>query len=509
METIKKSIKADYLAAKPELKAFYQYNPHQPDFAQIIRDKARQPIDRQALHQALSRQYSGIPASQLTLDNIDALLRPNTYTLTTGHQLVLFGGPLYTIYKVMTVIRLAEQLNARMPEHHIVPVFWIHTEDHDFEEINHYYTSFTEKHTYQAPFQGKVGDHLLQPPIQDLIPRHFPPELKEAYQPGRSMREAYFRFMNELFKDYGLVILDADQPELKRSFSPILADELQRQSGMHKVEETTQKLTAQGYPAQISPREINLFYACGHLRNRIVKQNGHFRVLDSELSFSEAEMLRLAHEQPGCFSPNVCLRPLYQEAILPNLLYTGGWAEIAYWLQLKDLFDYHHINFPLLLPRMSATVFPAQQLAQWQALGFEPQDIHLPLHQLFKAYMPRVWKDDSFRQAASHLLGAYDALNAEVEQLSPTLTHSVKGQQVKTEKFIHNLEKKIHRVIRNKHPQPFEQIEELKTAIQADPLVQERVWSLAALELSPPAFVQAVHQACQPLNFEHTYIVLD
>ena len=510
MKTTRKNIRADYLAATSDLQAFYHYPIQQPDFAQIISDKSKELTDRESLHKALSQQYQGISTSDATRKNIDALRDKQTFTLTTGHQLVLFGGPLYTIYKVLTIIKLAEELRDRFSDYQFVPVFWIHTEDHDFEEINHYYTSFTDKHTYQGAFSGKVGGHILDESIISLIPAHFPQALKEAYQPGRSMSEAYFRFMNDLFKDYGLVILDADHPALKQAFRHVLKDELSQQSGFEEVNETSSRLQAAGYPLQISPREINLFYTDTNLRNRIVQKNGHYEVLDSALRFAPSELLQIAEQQPERFSPNVCLRPLYQEIILPNLAYTGGWAELAYWMQLRSLFEHHGVNFPLLLPRMSATVFPQKLQERWQALGFTKQDIHQPLHALNKKYIPKLWQSDKFDELAQQLTHSYQTLASYIGEISGTLVKSVKGQEVGAEKFLQNLEKKIHRVIRHQYASPFKEIEQIKFQLQPDPLVQERIWSLAALpQIDPYEFVRLAWKKCQPLEIKHQYLVVD
>lgn len=509
LERQKKNIRADYLAAAPDLADFYQYDILRPDFAQIIQDKVQTPTDRQALYEALSEQYDGIPISEATRTNLERLKEPTTFTLTTGHQLVLFGGPLYTMYKVLTVIKLAERLNESLEGQQLVPVFWIHTEDHDFEEINHYYTSFTQKRVYEAPFQGKVGSHQLTEAIEALIPDGMPDSLSAAYQAGRDMREAYFRFMNELFGAYGLVILDADHPKLKAQFRSVLRAEIEQQSAYQQVTATSRAMQARGYPLQITPREINLFYVGQGLRNRLLRQGDTYTVLDSSLSFSRTELLELVEQHPEQFSPNVALRPLYQEMILPNLMYTGGWGELSYWLQLRGVFEHHGVNFPLLLPRMSATVFSAETLHAWHGLGFQAADIHRPLHELYKQYMPQVWDNQDWLAKRANLLQGYDELATHLEGFSNTLVRSARGQQMKAERFLQNLEKKIHRVMRHKYPEPFKHIERIKYQVQADPLVQERTWSLAALPMAPHAFVELAHAHCQPLNFEHVYLVLE
>ncbi len=505
----KKAIKPDYLKGEPALQPFYQYGLQQPDFGKIMQDKAFPERHRKVLHQALTAQYQGLPVTSATQRNIDALLDENTFSLTTGHQLNLFGGPLYTPYKVLTVIKLAESLSQSYPDQRVVPVFWIHTEDHDFEEINHFYPNFHTKKTYGATFTGATGHHVLTDEITDLIPDHFSDELKACYTPGITLAEATLRFANILYGKYGLIILDADRPELKGLFAEMVHQELTDQVAKTCVEKVSDELRLAGYPAQINPRGVNLFYLDEAGRNRIEEVDEGFRIVGTEKRFSSAELLAEVNSHPERFSPNVALRPLYQETILPNLAYCGGWGEISYWLQLRGVFDHFKINFPLLLPRMSAVIFREKELVAWRNLGLEPDWISLGLHDLYKRFMPHIWQSDEFVEKAQMVHQAFEELQTYIETLSPTLPRSVEGQKVKTGHFLETLEKKIHRVIRNQTPEPFAQIDRLKAAIQPEGMVQERVLSLAAFpEINPEHLIQQVWEKCDPLSFTQQQILL-
>jgi bacillithiol biosynthesis cysteine-adding enzyme BshC len=421
----------------------------------------------------------------------------------------LFGGPLFTVYKVLSIIQLADRLRQAHPEYHFVPLFWIHTEDHDFDEINHYYDAFDSVHRYAADVTGPVGRHVLTEEIRKVIPPHLEARFTRWYAPGNTMAEAFRGFMNEIFGEYGLVILDPDHAGLKRRFRDVMARELTDNLSHDLVAGTSDRLKEAGYDVQINPREINLFYLEDAGRNRIVANNGSFQVLHTDHRFDQQRLLDTVRDHPEYFSPNVSLRPLYQEVILPNLAYVGGWAEIAYWLQLKDVFDHYGVNFPLLLPRMMATVFRASELDAWQHLGFEAADIRKPLHELFRQFMPRVWDAQPLNEIAAKLLDDFGQLEQYIGQFSDTLPRSVVGQQVQTEKFLDNLEKKLHRVLRQLHAQPFREIESLTAAIYPEGKVQERVLSLAAFpELSPGEFVARVYPLVDVLNTEHCYIRL-
>lgn len=511
MEPIKRSIKQDYLTGDASLRPFYQYPLQSPDFGQIIQDKAREDIDREALHRVITEQYDGqgLEMTDATRHNLDSLRQSNTYTITTGHQLVLFGGPLFTVYKVLSTIQLAEQLREKYPDHQFVPLFWIHTEDHDFDEINHYYDSFEEVIRYQADCQGPVGRHVLTEAIRAATPPDMEARFTRWYTPGNTLTEAFRGFMNELFGEYGIVILDPDHADLKQRFAAVIKGEITAQKSFEHVGKTSANLEAAGYPAQINSREINLFFMEDEGRNRIVGEGDAFRVLNTEHTFDQEKLLALLAEHPEYISPNVSLRPLYQEMILPNLAYIGGWAEMAYWLQLKGVFDHYQVNFPLILPRMMATVFRESELEAWTNLGFSPENIQQQQPELYRAYMPKVWDDAEFMELKKGLLTQFGTLESYIQQFSNTLPRSVVGQQVQTEKFFANLEKKLHRVLRQEFSEDFGKIDTLKSTVFPDGKVQERVLSLAAFsDLSPTAFVAAIYPHVNVLNPEHCYITL-
>ncbi|MEO0468136.1 MAG: bacillithiol biosynthesis cysteine-adding enzyme BshC [Bacteroidota bacterium] len=505
-----KNIRSDYLNGGTSLQEFYQYPVQNPDFSQIISDKSTEKIDRKSLQEVVRRQYAGLELGEAVQENIDRLGHENTFTITTGHQLVLMGGPMFTVYKVMTAVKLAEELSQRYPAQQFVPIFWIHTEDHDFEEINHYFSGFGEKQTYAGTFKSKVGNHILEPSIRDVIPAHFSEELKACWQPGRSLAEAFRHFMHLLFAPYGVVMLDADDPALKARFRAVLEQELTQSTAWSAVNQTSEAMTEAGYKLQISPREINLFYLDEEGRNRIVAENGHYAAVNRNLTWSKEEMLALASEQPERFSPNVSLRPLYQEMILPNLCYIGGWGELSYWLQLKGVFARFETNFPLLLPRMSGTIFSEEQYAAWQALGFDTTDIGTKLNELYTQYLPQVWDSKPLLALRGELERNLEDLHQYIEtEISETLARSAVALQVKTLEFLNNIEKKAGKVIRNQQPEPFRKIESIKLAVQPDGMVQERVLGLAGFsQYAPERILKAVYEACEPLNLVHSYLIL-
>ncbi|HWY98496.1 MAG TPA: bacillithiol biosynthesis cysteine-adding enzyme BshC, partial [Bacteroidia bacterium] len=357
----------DYIKGESYLAPFYQYQPTIAGFKKAIEDRANQNISRDVLVKVLKEQYSKNGSDAIN-KNIASLTDKNTFTVTTGHQLCLFTGPLYFIYKIITVINLAERLKKEYPANNFVPIYWMASEDHDFAEINHTYL-FGKKIEWSGDSLaggpvGKISIETLVPVLDGLLTiigeSEKATELKkillEAYSGNKTLAEATFAFVNALFGKYGLVIIDAHNAELKKLFIPVITDEINNQSSHKLVSATDEKLAKHGIEPQIFARDINLFYVNEQGRNRIEKQNDSYAVLNTKTVFTKEQILSEVSRHPEKFSPNVILRPVYQQMILPNIAYIGGPSEVAYWLQLKAVFEYHKAMYPVIMPRNFAMV---------------------------------------------------------------------------------------------------------------------------------------------------------
>ena len=337
----------DYLAEKPELKEFYGNGPQISKFKDQISEKKGFPSSTRAILQTvLEEQYAAIGAEMPAVDLRDE----NTFTVSTGHQLNIYTGPLYVIYKLVSTINLARALKAAYPEQQFVPVHWMATEDHDFEEINHFF-AFGTKYEWNTSQKGAVGRFNLSDFPRITLKNAI---FEKAYSEGKTLSEAVRIYMHALFGAEGLVCLDADDDRLKSLFAPIMEADLNQQVHEPIVRATTEKLEALGYKTQVAAREVNLFRLTENDRIRLEKGDS--------VEMADA-------------SPNVILRPLYQEVILPNLAYIGGPAEVAYWLQLKGIFDLHQVPFPILLPRNFAIVKTQKQAERAEKLGLSLADL--------------------------------------------------------------------------------------------------------------------------------------
>lgn len=342
----------DYINQEKKLSSFYKYSPSINSFEQAIKDISSQKFNRKLLVDVITEQYAMTSNCQLPTANCQLLLKDDTYTVCTGHQLCLFTGPLYFIYKIISTINLAEELKKKYPTYNFVPVYWMNGEDHDFAEVNHI-NLFGKKIEWKKKPGGSVGKFSTAG-IAEVIS-----ELKSvlgdsgkaaelislfenAYVKHSDYASATRYLVNELFGKYGLVIIDADDKRLKSEFKEIIRDDICNHTNFKLVNEATSRLKACGCEAQVTPKEINFFLLSKKFRGWIDKE---------KVKLEPDEWNKKIEEETERFSPSVITRPLYQQKILPNLAYVGGPAEISYWLEYKAMFDHHKIFFPVLIPR--------------------------------------------------------------------------------------------------------------------------------------------------------------
>ena len=478
----------DYLGEKPELEKLYNRFPTIENFNKQIEEKEKNfngndNIKRQILVSELQKQYPNFEISELTKQNISLLKESKTFTITTGHQLNLFTGPLYFLYKIVSTINSCKELKSHYPEYNFVPIYWMATEDHDFEEINHF--NFKDKKfRWNKESKGPVGRLLTE----DLTAFFdvFKTELgssnnaeylkklfSESYLKHSNLAEATRFLANELFGQYGLVILDGDSSDLKKQFTPYIKDELLHQNSNKKVLESIAKL--KDYSIQVNPREINLFYIEDHLRERIIHESGIYKVNNTTIEFSETEILNLVETNPEKFSPNVILRPLYQEVILPNLAYIGGGGEIAYWLELKAMFDFHKITFPILLVRNSAVLINEKQETKRNKLNISWEELFLKQQTLIYAKTKQFSEINiDFSEKKAHLKKQFEALHQIALKTDMSFAGAVNAQEKKQIKGLENLEKRLLKAEKKAHASQLERIVQLQNELFPNESLQER-----------------------------------
>ncbi len=481
----------DYLSEKTELKEFYKLFPEIGNFETQLKDKTVNYDHkiRKDLVDVLKVQYKGIEMSDSTSSNLDLLVKDSTFTITTGHQLNLFTGPLYFLYKIVSTINLTRLLKKKYPDYDFVPVYWMATEDHDFEEINFFNLNGKKFKWNNADKRaGKAAVGSLSTRGLDEIFELFSSEIgggkdaeylkdlfKVAYLEHDNLTDATRYIANRLFGEYGLVILDAQHKALKKFFVPYASRELVEQNSFNTTTATVQKLNALNYNIQVNPREINLFYLTDELRERIIKKEGKYFVNGTELKWSQEEILNELMEHPERFSPNVMLRPLYQEVILPNLCYIGGGGELAYWLELKSYFEKEEVTFPILLLRNSALIQTAKQNIKRERLNISLNELFLKQHELINRKVRKISNIDiDFSEQKEHLVNQFQGMYELAEKTDKSFLGAVKAQEVKQLKGLDNLEKRLLKAQKRKLKDEVERIAELQNELFPSRSLQER-----------------------------------
>ncbi|MDT7833140.1 bacillithiol biosynthesis cysteine-adding enzyme BshC [Flavobacteriaceae bacterium S356] len=511
----------DYLDQHPDIQSYYHQFPGIDGFAKQIEEKkgSFQAESRMILVKALKEQYGNVAASEGTLENIEALQNENTFTITTGHQLNLFTGPLYFLYKILCVINLSEELKEKFPKNNFVPVYWMATEDHDFEEIN-YFNFRGKKVQWNRADGGPVGrfttdglEKVFAAFSKQLGTTRNAEYLKELFRKGylehNNLAEATRYIANELFATYGLVIVDGDDVELKRSFAPYVQEELEHQHSYTAVSTTISELE-KSYKVQVNPREINLFYLTDTLRERIIKEEGQYVVNDTEISFSEKEIQKELATHPERFSPNVIMRPLYQEVILPNLCYVGGGGEQAYWLELKGYFEKVNIPFPILLLRNSVQVISEKQQKKLNGLNISLEELFLKQNELLaKKVTENSDIQFSFADAKELLNQQFLALRRVANETDVSFVGAVDAQERKQTKGLENLEHRLLRAEKRKQHDLISRITALQDQLLPNQSLEERQRNFSEFYVEyGPAFIEALKTALQPLQLEFTVLEL-
>lgn len=510
----------DYLAQKEDLKPFYNRFPKLEEFKFQIEEKREgfsQEV-RNTLVQVLQKQYSGLVSSDLTKTNIELLSQSTTFTVTTGHQLNLFTGPLYFLYKIISAINLAEKLKEANPDTNFVPVYWMATEDHDFEEIN-YFTLHGKKFQWNPERNSKTGGAVGELPTEGLedVFALFSAEIgsgknaerlktlfENAYLKHDNLTDATRYLANELFGEEGLVIIDGNEKELKKHFVPFMEREFLEQLSHKTTLPKAEALQELGHNIQVNPREINLFYLAEGLRGRIIEQNDKYAVVDSSISWTREELLEELHTEPQRFSPNVVMRPLYQEVILPNLCYIGGGGELAYWFELKDYFKAAGIPFPILLLRNSALLQTEKQDLKRKKLNITCKELFMKQHELINKKVRQISNIDiDFSPQKQQLEQQFQELYKLAEETDRSFLGAVKAQEVKQLKGLQKLEERLLKAQKRKLEDEVKRITQLQNQLFPNKGLQERQVNFSEFYLEyGEELLRELRQDLRPLDLE-------
>jgi bacillithiol biosynthesis cysteine-adding enzyme BshC len=482
-----------YLHQSPEIAPLVNEFPTDVGFENKLASHELHHSGRKLLVDVLNEQYgslqkAGESVNETVSDNIASLLSPSTFTITTGHQLQLAGGPLFFTYKLLTAVQLADKIRQQYPSNTIVPIFWLASEDHDIAEINHF-SCAGHNYAWNSNYKGAAGnatcdgmESLWNELGEQLSGKPFAADLIEllrsAYKPTNDLSLATRIFVNRLFGKFGLVVLDANDNRLKAQMKGVFLDDLINHSTYKKVNETLSTTSLLSDP-QVKPREINLFYLSQEGRNRIAFENNRYVIVDTEHSFSKDEIIALLNSHPERFSPNVLLRPVYQEKILPNLAYIGGPGELAYWLECKRMFDHYHVAFPLLVLRNNLLQIDLRTQVRMEKLGIDDEQLFMDSDVWIRKFTEKNSElTDPFAGKQEKLDLIYNELSAELTKLDATLEAPVQAELQKAIKGLAQLKEKWMRAEKRKLETSLDQYRRIREHVFPQGNFQERHESL-------------------------------
>lgn len=460
-----------YQMGEDALGDFYQYEVALSSFQAIAKAKKEQKINRPLIVRELERQYADLSEKENVLQNIRALGDEHTFTIITAHQPSLLTGPLYFIYKICSVISLARQLNEHYADFKVVPAFILGGEDHDFEEIATM-NLFGQDFTWETDQKGSTGrmsldgvEKVLTQVKERFGQSTYAGELSamidEAFSQSKSYGEFMFRLVHSLFGSYGLVIINMDNAEFKKEFLPYVLRDLRNEDSRRSVQKDQEALEEAGFKGQAHARKVNIFWMDGDRHRVIDLPDGRYEI-DGK-AYSQEELASLLTANPGAISPNVILRPAYQEVVLPNLAYIGGGGELAYWLERKTLFDEWNIPFPMLIRRDSALIVDKRSNNWLESVGLHISDLFDRQEQIVGKYaqiQAPVDIDLSAERKAVH--NAFERIKTLAAQVDPTLKKTVLSEEAKSQKSLDYLENKILKAEKQKNEVGINKLRKIK-----------------------------------------------
>jgi len=476
----------DYVKGDEKLQPFYKYPVSVEGIKASIEARKQFETPRNLLAEELKKQYNGIALSKKQEQNLQLLLQKNTFTTCTAHQPNIFTGPFYFIYKILHAVKLADYLNELMPENNFVPFYYMGSEDADLDELGHINLN-GEKLVWDTKQTGAVGRMKVDKALIKLIDR-IAGELeidvhgkelislfRAAYKEGVSIQQATLYLVNELFKEFGLLVLIPDNAVLKKQFHQVVKKEL-LESFSHSLVEKTSEQLRQHYKVQASGREINLFYLTDTKRERLEKEGDRFKVEGLGLSWSQEEILAETEDHPERFSANVILRGVFQEMILPNIAFIGGGGEIAYWLELQKVFEAVKVPFPVLIVRNSFLVLNETQKQATKKLGLNISDLFKPMEELINTLVAgESTLQLSLEKEKEQLKAFYTNLEQLTRKIDTTLAEHTAALQAQALQKIDAIEKKMLRSEKRKFEVQYRQIVRLKKQLFPRNSLQERV----------------------------------
>jgi len=517
-------------------------NPQTHDFIdspkQVIWDKKINSINLSSSHyqkikQLLAQQNNDLKSAKAK-KYLDYLTNPESVILITGQQLGLFASPIYTIYKIITTIKLAESLNNQLANYQFVPVFWLETEDHDFQEINHIGLLDTNFQPMQIKYQGKdrgkvsLRHYQLESSItqfiseveENLLNTEFSMDLfqkiNEYYKPNNNWAAAVRHLLKEIFNSYGLLYFQPGDEEIKKSsiefFKQLLIKSNETRDAFNGRSE---ELIARGYHNQVKNIPGQTFIHLeqeDHQRGHLYRDGENYYLKDSGKRFTQTEVIDLIDSNPMIVSTTVVSRPLLQSWLLPVAAYIAGPGEIAYWAQLGQLFSEFEITMPILYPRISATVIEPKIARYLEKYSHNIEDLPQKRDRFIENYFKNLSENlskDPFRDINHLLENEKQKIESYLKSMDPTLLDVGKKSFERIKQTLDNLESRVIKSKEQKEGQLTNQLYQIHTAFFPDEILQERYQSIIYyLNKFGPGFIDNLFSDLELDNFNHQFLYL-
>ena len=426
-------------------------------------------------------------------------MNENTVAVVTGQQVGLFTGPLYTLYKILTTLRLSEQLTQQFPEYNFVPIFWLEGEDHDIEEVSSFsflnasnelqHLKYPEGEKSAGNTLGSAGSLHLDESIgtlfqnlhQALLPTEYSPKVFElfetAYQKGMTFSRSFIHLLNVLLEDSGLIFFDPHNAETKNMLIPVFEQELNNVSQSCQLVITQSELLEKQYHAQVKPRPVNLFLFHNGGRYAIEPHDHGFSLKGTRRILTKEEMLGLLHTDPNLFSPNVVLRPICQDYLFPTAAYVAGPSEVAYFAQFKLLYENFHIPEPLIYPRCSATIVEDRIQKIITKYNLQVKDFFTDLDALKSSITATISDfkvDELFSNTSGTISESLTSLKDGLESIDPTLVPALENTLGRMLGSLNSLKEKTLSAQVRQHEISFRQLDKVAVSLFPDSNLQER-----------------------------------
>ncbi len=490
----------DYLYEFENVKKFYKHDFRNKDeYLKLFKSISETNREfRNDVPKIISSQYDRLTPSQKTKENIESLKDKNTLAVVTGQQLGILGGPLYTFYKIITTIKLAEHLKERYDAFNFVPVFWLEGDDHDFEEVrsvgilneaNEISKVLYEDEIQDEETRSSVGYLKIKETINSFFENldknlrsteftsDFLNKLKEIYSDGKTFKQSFKELIFSFFDKYGLILFDPQDVIIKNLLKPVFKQEInnfrQQTEKLVQISATLEEL----YHAQVKVRPVNLFYSTDEGRFLIEPVENEFRLRRKRKKFTHEEIINEIDSHPENFSPNVLLRPICQDYILPTAFYVGGPSEISYFAQVTPLYDFYKLNQPMIYPRSSATIFESnlEKILEKYNLTFEeifinPDDLKTKVINSLSKHSV----DDIFAESNNQVELVLDQLKEKLFEFDKTIADATGKYRQKILNYLDELKGKATDAQKKKHEITLRQIDKLTNSLFPNNNLQER-----------------------------------